>query len=111
MDGNCSENYGSDTGDLQIIPKSTYGKGVIVLYFLTNTTDRAEVGMFSAYTPISRIAQLPCRQQSHWPDVGRASRRVGAEQLYVAPSLNEKFKAFSAVWQPCPRLFMDPEQV
>lgn len=49
MDGNCSENYGSDIGDLEIIPKSTYGKGVTVLYFLTNTTDGAEVGMFSAY--------------------------------------------------------------
>lgn len=38
---------GSGTGELEIILKFTYGKGVTVLYFLTNTTDGGEVGMFS----------------------------------------------------------------
>jgi len=33
----------------------------------------------------------------------KASQRVGAEQLYVTPSLKERFTACSADWQPCPR--------
>lgn len=34
-------------GDLEIVLKSTYGKSITVLYFPVNTSDEAEVGMFS----------------------------------------------------------------
>lgn len=70
--GNYSTSYGSGIGDFEMILKPTCGKSVTALYFPTSRTDGAEVGMFSTWSPISRIAQLPFRQQSHWPDVGKS---------------------------------------
>lgn len=90
-------------GDLEMVLKSTYGKSITVLYFPMNTSDEQKWECF-----LLRL-QFPELLSSHLGNkvIGqmweRDSQRDGAEQSYVAPSLNEKFKASSADCELYPR--------